>query len=248
MACLQVGIQKSAAQLHPLPRRASGSAIDVLWSAARSSQSVVELSGKTDYRLDEFLRSMAFNDLGLCQPVSQSLTLRIPHHGSRLEEKRDDICSRNQKEEVSCYGIGWRAGATVFEADYDQTKKELSDTLPSYGVPEQQVGSSSHQIPDNVRGPVQDTERQDDVAVYDRGHDAPSDIGLRVGRHQPPRKPCCNRKVHDCKNDGRQNANANECAGAHVMRLALSSLFMGYATIPPNRITGAPVSANPWLR
>jgi hypothetical protein len=78
----------------------SSSAIDVLGGAAPPSQPVVELASRTHKRLDEFLRSRAFNDLGLCQPVSQSLALRISHDGSRLEQKGDDICSRKEKEKV----------------------------------------------------------------------------------------------------------------------------------------------------
>lgn len=88
----------------------SSSAIDSLWSAAPPSQFAVELSNKAHKpvlkRLDEILRSQAFNDLGLCQPVSQSLTLRISHDGSRLEENGDDICSRKKKEKVSSYRTG----------------------------------------------------------------------------------------------------------------------------------------------
>jgi hypothetical protein len=85
----------------------SSSAIDSLWSAAPPSDSAAELSTKAHKpvlkRFDEILGSQAFNNLGLRQPVSQSLTLGISHDGSHFEENGDDIRSRKKKEEVSSY-------------------------------------------------------------------------------------------------------------------------------------------------
>ena len=73
----------------------SRSAIDSLWSAAPPSDIAVELSTKAHKpvlkRFDEIPGSQAFNNLGLRQPVSQSLPLGISHDGSHLEENGDDI-------------------------------------------------------------------------------------------------------------------------------------------------------------
>ena len=69
----------------------SSSAIDSLWSAAPPSNSAAELSTKAHKpvlkRFDEILGSQAFNNLGLRQPVSQSLTLGISRDSSHPRGK-----------------------------------------------------------------------------------------------------------------------------------------------------------------
>ena len=152
--------------------------------------------GRTQYkahkpvlkRFDDILGSQALNNLRLRQPVSQSLTLGISHHGSHLEENGDDIRSRKKKEKVSSYRTSERRRAASFEADHNQAKKELPYALPSYRVPEQQVGSASRKVQDEVRSPVQQTAHHDHEAVYGRGKESPQHIGLCVWRTASPSK------------------------------------------------------------
>src|SRR6476661_8180851 len=160
----------------------SGSAIDSHRSAVPLSHFAAELSTKAHKpvlkRLDEVLGSPALYNLCLRQAVSQSLTLGISHDGARLEENGDDICSRQKKKSVSPDRTSQRRRPARLEADHNQAKKKLPDTLPFYRVSEQQICPAGCEVQDDVQIPVEETARDDHEAVNRRGIQSPFDIGL----------------------------------------------------------------------
>jgi len=179
--------------------------------------------------LDEILRSQAFHNLCLRQPVSQSLPLGISYDGSRLEENRNDIGARKKKEKVSSDRSGERRHPPGLEADDDQTKKALSDALPLYRVPQQQVGSASRKVQENARVPVEQAGRDDQKAIYSRGEQPPPDVSLRVWRHQAPGEPSHHRKVQESEHDCRENKNSPK-GGRAYSRWHLRGLASSRAT------------------
>src|SRR4029079_1465565 len=111
-------------------------------SAAPPSDFAVELDTEAHQpilkRLDEILGCQAVHHLCLRQSVSQSLTLGISYDGARLEENGDDVRSRKKQEGVAPYRAPKRRWAPGFEADHDQAKQQLPDTLSFYRISEQQ--------------------------------------------------------------------------------------------------------------
>src|SRR6266849_2485132 len=79
-----------------------------------------------------------------------------------------------------------RRRAAGLDADHNQPKKELPDTLALDGVPQLHVGRASRKVQDQVRSPVEQTGRDDNQAVGRRGALSLSDVGLCVWRQPTP--------------------------------------------------------------
>src|SRR5688572_24843983 len=92
-------------------------------------------------RRHEFSGAVAFDDLSVCELVTQSLSLRIARHRDGFERDRDHVQSRHNENEISLRRLQAPAGAAVAEIDHAQTEQKLADALPrnEERIPQQHI-------------------------------------------------------------------------------------------------------------
>lgn len=190
----------------------SPSTVDSHRSTASASHRAARFTQKTHEpvleRPDQVFGSKALDDVCLREPVSQSLTLRIPHDGPCLQENGHDTGSGKQQQQVSPDRTGQRGGKAGLEVNHNQAEKELPNALTFDPVTQQKVRRAKGQVPNEVRLPVEDNRCHDQKAVNGCGNQPRSCVSFRIWRHQASRKARENWKVHNCEHGRRENEEA----------------------------------------